>query len=87
MKSYKTYKNCQAQGPPPGPTQGEDQGQVSSDSNSNSNSKVEPELYIIGFHPLTTHHPPPPSLNECLERRVLSKSCLYHHDGPQIDQG
>ena len=50
------------------------------------NSKMGPELYNkIGFH-----HPPPPltpSLNECLERRVLSKSCLYHHDGPQNDQG
>ena len=64
-------------------------GQVRSNSNSNSNSKVGPELYTkIGFHspthPLTTTTP---SLNECLERRVLSKSCLYHHDGPQNDQG
>ena len=48
-------------------------GQVRSNSDSDSNSKVGPELYTkIGFH-----HPPPltPSLNECLERRVLSKSC------------
>ena len=91
------HHNCQAQGPTLGPTQGRvkvkvkvrtwsGHGQVRSNSNSNSNSKVGPELYTkIGFHsppPLTT-----PSLNECLERRVLSKSCLYHHDGPQNDQG
>ena len=88
---------CQAQGPTLGPTQGRvkvkvkvrtwsGHGQVRSNSNSNSNSKVGPELYTkIGFHPLTTTTTP--SLNECLERRVLSKSCLYHHDGPQIDQG
>ena len=31
------------------------------------------------------HNPPTP--NECLESRVLSKSCLYHHDGPHNDQG
>ena len=62
-------------------------GQVRSDSNTNSNSKVGPELYTkIGFHH-HHHSPPPPSLNECLEMRVLSKSCLYHHDGPQDDQG
>ena len=34
----------------------------------------------IGFH-----FSPPPT-NECLENRVLGKSCYYHHDGPQIDQ-
>merc|ERR1711953_767812 len=82
---------CQAQGPTLGPTQGRvkvkvkvrtwsGHGQVRSISNSNSNSKVGPELYTkIGFHPPTTTTP---SLNECLERRVLSKSYLYHHDGP-----
>ena len=60
---------CQAQGPTLGPTQGRvkvkvrkwsGHGQVRSDSNSNANSKVGPELYTkIGFHPLTTTHPPP----------------------------
>ena len=77
------YDYCQAQGPTLGPTQGQvkvkvrtwsGRGQVRSISKSNSSSKVGPELYTkIGFHP-----PPPtttPSLNECLERRVHSKSC------------
>ena len=34
-------------------------------------------------------HPPPttPSLNQCLEKRALSKSWMYHHDETQNDQG
>ena len=42
--------------------------------------------YTLNLVFTTHHHHSPlttPSLNQCLERRVLSKSCLYHHDGPQ----
>ena len=50
--------------------------------------KVGPELYTKMVFTTTTHHSPlPPSLNECLVKRVLSKSCLYHHDEPQNDPG
>ena len=77
---------CQAQGPTQGPTQGQGQDMVMSKSDSNSSSKLGPELNTkIGFHHY--HSPLIPSLNECLERRVLRKSCLYHHNGPQNDQG
>ena len=90
---------CQAQGPTLGPTQGRvkvkvkvrtwsGHGQVRSNSNSNSNSKVGPELYTkIGFHSPPTHPLTTTISKWVLERRVLSKSCLYHHDGPQNDQG
>ena len=63
---------CQAQGSTQGPTQGR--------------VKVKVKVKENWFSPPLSHSPPP-SLNECLDRRVLSKSCLYHHDGPQNDQG
>ena len=72
---------CQSQGPTPG--------QVRSGQTKTPTPIQKWDLSHTLKLVFTTHPPPPltPSLNECLERRVLSKSCQYHHYGPQKDQG
>ena len=69
---------CQGQGPTLGPTQGR--------------VKVKIKVRTWSGHgqvKVRSGLPPTPTqkytLNQCLESRALSKSCLYHHYGPQND--
>ena len=84
--------NCQARGPTLGPTQGRVKVKVKVRSGLTLTLTLTPtptQKWDLSYtlklvFTTTTHHTISKGV---IERRVLNKSCLYHHNGPQNDPG